>query len=143
MRKTLIILPLLLCASPAVAQEAPPPMLPPELADPATAQRIAGTVQALSDALLDVRVGGIRAALEGREATPRERNVTVGDLARRDDPDFDRRLHHQLATVGPKIEQGVTAVNRVLPEVIGDVDDAQRALERAVTNLPDPTYPRR
>jgi hypothetical protein len=143
MHKSLIILPLLLCASPALAQQAPPPMLPPELADPATAQRIAGTVQALSDALLNVRVGGIRAALEGREASPRERDITVGDLARRNDPDFDRRLHHQLATVGPKVQQGVTAVNRVLPEVILDVDDAQRSIERAVTNLPDPTYPRR
>jgi hypothetical protein len=143
MHKALIVLPLLLCASPALAQQAPPPLLPPELADPATAQRIAGTVEALSDALLNVRVGGIRAALEGREASPRERDITVGDLARRNDPDFDRRLHHQLATVGPKIQQGVTAVNRVLPEVIQDVDDAQQSLERAVTNLPDPTYPRR
>jgi hypothetical protein len=143
MHKSLIILPLLLCASPALAQQAPVPLLPPELADPATAQRIAGTVQALSDALLNIRVGGIRAALEGRDASPRERDVTVGDLARRNDPDFDRRLHHRLATVGPKIQQGVTAVNRVLPEVIQDVDDAQRSLERAVNSLPDQTYPRR
>jgi hypothetical protein len=143
MHKSLIILPLLLCSSPAVAQQAPPPLLPPELADPATAQRIAGTVEALSDALLNVRVGGIRAALDGREASPRERDVTVGDLARRDDPDFDRRLHHQLATVAPRIQEGVAAVNRALPQVIEDVDDAQKSLERAVTNLPAPTYPRR
>jgi hypothetical protein len=143
MHKALIVLPLLLCASPALAQQAPPPLLPPELADPATAQRIAGTVEALSDALLNVRVGGIRAALDGREASPRERDVTVGDLARRDDPDFDRRLHHQLATVAPRIQEGVAAVNRALPQVIEDVDDAQKSLERAVSNLPDPTYPRR
>ena len=49
MRKSLILLPLLLCASPALAQR-PAPQLPPELTDPATAQRITDAMQALSGA---------------------------------------------------------------------------------------------
>ena len=84
MRKSLILLPLLLVATPAVAQEAPPIVqLPPELTDPAAAMKLARTMQAVSTALLNIRVGDMRAALEGREATPRERNETVGDIVRR------------------------------------------------------------
>ena len=145
MRTTLILLPLLLCASPALAQPAPapPPQLPPELADPATFQRLAGQMQALSQALLNVRVGGVQAALEGREATPRERRTTVGDLARRKDPDFDRHLQQQIASVEPQIQRSVKAINRALPEMMRSVEDARRSLDRALANMPDPDYPKR
>jgi|SRR5690242_18233650 hypothetical protein len=144
MHKSFLVLPLLLCASPAFAQEAPPAIqLPPELTDPAAAMQMARTVQALSTALLNIRVGDMRAALEGRDATPVERNMTVGDIVRRKDPDFDRHVQEQVATVGPKIQRSMRAINRALPELMRDVDDVQRSVERAVSNLPDPSYPRR
>ena len=141
MRTKLIMLPLLLCASPGLAQ--PAPQLPPELTDPAAMQKLATTFQALSRAVLDIRVGELQAAMEGREATRAEQNVTVGDLARRKDPDFERHLQEKVATVGPQIQHSMQAINRALPELMRDVDDAQRSLERAVSNLPDPNYPRR
>jgi hypothetical protein len=144
MHKSFLVLPLLLCASPAFAQEAPPAIqLPPELTDPAAAMQMARTVQALSTALLNIRVGDMRAALEGRDATPVERNMTVGDIVRRNDPDFDRHMQEQVATVGPKIQRSMRAINHALPELMRDVDDVQRSVERAVSNLPDPSYPRR
>ena len=146
MRKSLIILPLLLASSPAMAQDFPPPaaiQLPPELTDPATAMKLARTMQAVSTALLNIRVGDMRAAIEGRDATARERNETLGDIVRRKDPNFDRDVQREVATVGPKIQRSMRAINRALPEVMQDVDDAQRSLERAVSNLPDPNYPRR
>jgi hypothetical protein len=142
MRKILIALPLMLCASPAFAQEAPP-QIPPELTDPATAHRIAGTMRALSQALLNIRVGEIRAGLEGRDPTPLERNVTLHDLARLKDPNFDRKYQEQVASVGPQLERSMTAMQRTLPKVMHDLKDAQRSIERAVSNLPDPTYPER
>jgi hypothetical protein len=142
MRKILIALPLLLCAAPALAQEAPPG-IPPELTDPATAHRLAGTMQALSQALLNIRVGEIRAGLEGRDPTPLERNVTLHDLARMKDPNFDRHYQEQVASVGPQLERSMTAMQRTLPKVMDDLKDVQRSLERAVSNLPDPTYPER
>ena len=143
MDKTLILVPLLLCASPAQAQDAPPPQLPPELTDPAAFQRLAGQMQALSQALLNVRVGGVEAALEGREASPQERRTTVGDLARRKDPDFDRHLQQRMAVVGPQIQRSVKAINRALPEMMRSVEDARRSLDRAIANMPDPDYPKR
>ena len=119
MRKILIILPFALCASPALAQAAP--QLPPELTDPATVHQLAGTLESLTHALMGVRIGEARAALEGRNATPRERNETIGDLARRDDPNFERHMHQHLASIKPQLQRGVQAINRALPAVVSAV----------------------
>lgn len=145
MRKTLIAFPLFLCASPALAQAMPPPppQLPPELTDPAFSQRLAVAAQGLGQAVLDMRIGGMKAALEGRTPTPAERNMTVRDLARRDDPDFDRHMQQKVATLGPKVQQGVRAFQHGLPAMMQALADAERSLDRALANIPDPTYPRR
>ena len=140
MRK-LLFLPLLLAATPAVAQQAP--QLPRELTDPATAQRLSNTMQALSRAVMDIRVGEMKAAIEGRPPSPAERNMTVRDMARRDDPNFDRHLQQQMANVGPMMQQSMRALNQALPAMMKGLTDAQKALERATANLPDPTYPAR
>jgi hypothetical protein len=142
MRKILLFSPLMLVASPALAQPMPQ-QLPPELTDPRTVQQLSTAAQAISDAMLDINVGEVRAAIEGREPTIAERHQTVRDLARRKDPNFDRNVHQQIAAVGPKIEQGVAAMNRALPSMMQALDQAQHAIERAVANMPDPTYPRR
>jgi hypothetical protein len=141
MRTNLIILPLLLCATPALAQAASPP--PPQLTDPAMADRLANAVQTVSDALLDMRVGGLKAAAEGREASPAEKRMTVRDLARRQDPNFERDLHRQIAEARPMVRQSMKALNQSLPAVMQSLEQARRSLERALANLPDPTYPQR
>jgi len=143
MRKAILAIPLLMFASPALAQPASPPQLPPELTDPAIADRLADAVQGLSQALLDLRVGEVRAALEGREASPAEKRMTVRDMARRDDPDFDRHVQQNMANVRPMVHQSMTALSRALPAMMQGLMQAQQALERAVANMPDPTYPRR
>jgi hypothetical protein len=100
-------------------------------------------MQALSQAMLDLKVGGVQAAMEGRQPTPAERNLTVGDLVRRDDPQFDRHLQQQIAATRPKIEQSIHALNQALPEITADLQRAHQALQRAIANMPDPNYPRR
>ena len=140
MRK--ILLPLLFCSSPCFAQDGSP-RLPPELTDPATVQRLTASMQALSHALLDVRIGGVEAALDGREPSSREKHMTVGDLARSKDPEFDRHLQQHIANAGPQIQRSVQAINRALPEMMKSVEGAQKALDRAFANMPDPTYPKR
>src|SRR5438270_4402365 len=144
MRKILIFVPLLMCATPALAQDAPPAFqLPRELTDAQSAMKLAAKLQGISNALMNVRVGELGAALEGREAAPRERNVTVRDLVHRQDPNFEQHMQQKVATVGPKVLQTMQTLNRTLPQVMHDVDDVQRSVERAVANLPDPTYPQR
>jgi hypothetical protein len=148
MRKSLILLAGLFGATPALAQPAPPPpsdiiQMPRELTDPATADRLAGTMQVLSKAFLDMRIGEIKAAAEGHQATAAERRMTVREIARREDPNFDRKFERQVAQSGPMIHQGMKALSDALPEMMQGLAQAQRALERAAANMPDPTYPKR
>ena len=144
MRKSLIILPLLICATPALAQDRSTGIkLPRELTDPATADKLARAMDGPTKALLDLKVGEVQAAVEGREATPAERNLTVRDLARRDDPNFDRNVRRQIAEAGPKMARGMKALSDALPAITKALDDASRAIDRAAANMPDPTYPRR
>jgi hypothetical protein len=112
--------------------------VPPEDVD-----RLADSMQSLSRALLDMKVGGVQAAIEGRKPTRTERNLAVRDLGRRNDPNFDRNIEQQIASARPKLEQSVRALNEALPEITHDLQNAQRSIERAMSNLPDPNYPRR
>ena len=141
MSKSLILLPLLVCATPALAQAAP--QLPPALTDPATAQKLTNAMQALSNVFLDLKVGEVKAALDGRSATPQERNMTMRDMARRDDPDFDHHFHQQMAKVGPTVQRSMTTLNQALPPMMKGLAEAEKSLDRAIANLPDPTYPQR
>jgi hypothetical protein len=113
------------------------------LIDPATAQRLTDAMQSMSTALLNMRIGEVRAAIEGRPPAPGERDLTVGDLASRDDPSFERHLHEQIAGVAPQMQRGIEAMNRALPEITRDLKDARKSLKRAIGNMPDPNYPRR
>jgi len=143
MRARVILLPLLFSASPAIAQQQPVPQLPPALTDPATAQKLANAMQVLSGALLNMKIGEVEAAMEGRAATPRERNLTVRDMARRQDPNFERHFQQQIATVGPLMQNSMKALNQALPAMMQGLHEAQQALDRAVANMPDPNYPKR
>lgn len=151
MRKTLLLLPLLLVTSPALAQSVAPgdsaePSLvrvPHELTDPAAVDRLALRLEAFSQALLNLPVGDIKAAAEGHTASPAERRMTVGDVIRRHDPDFDRQVARQMAQTGPKIRQSLKAVHEALPAMIHAINEAQQAVDRVTANMPDPTYPKR
>ena len=138
MRKSLILLPLLLAATPAVAQPASV-QLPPELTDPATADRLTDAMQALSNILLDLKIGEAKAALEGRQATAAEKKQTIRDVAKIDDKDLKRRM----AEMKPQLQQSMKAFQKALPELMSSMDQAQKSLERVTANIPDPTYPKR
>ena len=68
----------LLAAQPANAPAAAPPppavQLPPQLTDPATGDKLANVAQALSRAFLNLPVGEVQAAVEGRPPTPADRH---------------------------------------------------------------------
>ena len=138
MHKSLVLLAFSLLAAPASAHPANS-QLPPELTDPATVGRLVDTMQALSKALLEVKVGGVAAALEGRQPTASEQNMTVRELGHIDGRDLDRRI----AAARPQIEQGMKAFQKSLPEIDRSLGEAQKSIERAIANMPDPNYPKR
>lgn len=65
------------------------------------------------------------------------------DLGRRDDPDFERHLQQRIVKAKPQIEHGIKAFNEALPKVTEDLQRAQKSIERAMANMPDPNYPKR
>ncbi|MGI8704934.1 MAG: hypothetical protein ACR2JJ_03930 [Sphingomicrobium sp.] len=142
----LFIVPLALLAAPVAAQPAPEPgqiQIPSELTDPAMADRLANTLQALSKAFLELPVGEVQAAVEGREPTSAEKGLTIRELGRRDDPHFDRNLEQQIAQSKPMIEHGMKAFAQALPAMTRALSEAARQMERATANMPRPDYPRR
>ena len=136
MRATVFALPLLLCSTPLYAQAAP--VIPPAAVD-----RAVSTVDAITDAVLDLRIGKLKAAIDGRPATTAERGMTLRELEARKDPGFERKLHQQIAAARPAFREGIARVNDAVPEVLDDLQRAGEALQRATANLPDPTYPKR
>ena len=154
MRTSLILLPLLLGASAAFAQAAAPVTPPPAtpnagqemqrvLSDPTMADRLTGMMQAMSRAFLDLPAGQIQAAAKGRAPTAAEKHMTVRDMARRDDPNFDRNFQQRMAQARPMIQQSMKALSDALPAMMNGLEQAEKGLERAAANMPDPTYPKR
>jgi hypothetical protein len=143
MRATIFLIPLLAVAGPVSAQVAPPLDAQPMVIPPAAADRVANALDAVTDALLDVKVGKLKAAIDGRPPTPAEREMTVRDMAAAKDPNFDRNLHRKIAEARPMVRQGIQSVDETVPQVLQGIQQASRAIERATANMPDPSYPQR
>lgn len=142
MRTLAFALPLLLIAAPVAAQPAPPaPVLPPELTDPAMADRLGNMAGVLTRSLMDLPVGEIEAAIAGRPATPADRAKRVRDNV--GDPYLEQRIAAETAQSGRTMQAATKALVASLPAIMGALAGVERELERAVANLPDPTYPRR
>lgn len=153
MRVFQLILPLALVASPALAQTKPAPApvpaapetitVPPALTDPALADKLARMMQAMSKAFLELPVGEIEAAAEGRPATRADRRRTIRQLGRAEDPNFERNLQRDLANARPMIEASMKAMAAALPAMMKAMSEAGRELDKATANLPSPNYPKR
>ena len=144
MRSVLILLPLAAMASPASAQSAPPPPpqvmpLPPAMTDSRLADRITDAMSAMSKAFLNLPVGEIEAAMEGRQPKYADRRRTV----RSETGVNERELERKIDEARPVIEGSQRARATALPAMMKGLTDAQRELERAMANVPRPDYPRR
>ena len=143
MRALLIALPALLIAAPLAAQTSPPQagrQLPPELSDPAMADKLTRALVPLSRALMDLPIGELEAAMEGRTPTAEDRRKRVrGEIG----PDGERELATQVQQAGPQMRAMQQALVSSLPALMGALEGVERELERATANLPDPTYPKR
>ena len=143
MRARLTLLPLLAFAATPAMAAAPAPesqiQLPPELTDPAFADHLSRAMATLSKAFLNIKVGEMQAALEGRNATAAEKKLTIRDVGKLDDKDFERRM----TEMKPQIQQSMKALQTALPDMMKSLGEVQKSIERAAANMPDPTYPKR
>jgi hypothetical protein len=141
MRAYWIALPLLMAPVPALAAPKAAPQLPPELSDPAMADKLGKMAGALTRALMDLPVGELEATIQGREPTPADRAKRVrdeiGGLA------AERQVEAQVAQSGRHMQAMSKALVDSLPSIMSALDQMESSLERATANIPDPTYPRR
>jgi len=140
MRRLLLALPLMLAATPALAAPAAP-QLPPELSDPAMADKIGRMAGALTKALMDLPVGEMEAAIEGRPVTQADRAKRVRDSI--GGPDTEQRVQAEVAQSGRQVQAMTKALAASLPAILQSLEQAKKQLERATANIPDPTYPKR
>ena len=141
MRAFLILIPALVAASPAVAAPLMVPALPQVLTDPAMADHLGRVAGVLTKSLMDLPVGEIEAAIEGRPATRADRRRTVGDSI--GDPQIAQRVAEQATSSGRTMQAATRALASSLPAIMQALEGAKGEIERAIGNLPDPTYPRR
>lgn len=141
MRALVLALPLALTAVPAAAAPQAAPVLPPELTDPAMADKLGKMAGALTKALMDLNVGEVEAAVEGREPTAADRQKKVRDTV--GGPDAERRVEVQAAQSGRMMQAGAQAMVKALPAIMKALEGVEADLDRVVSNMPDPTYPKR
>jgi hypothetical protein len=140
MRLVLFALPLMLATTPAVAAPAVP-QLPPELSDPAMADKLGRMAGVLTKSLMDLPVGELEAAVQGRPATAADKTKRVRDSI--GGPEAEQRVQAEVAQSGRQMQAMSKALVASLPAIMAALDQAEKQLERATANLPDPTYPKR
>jgi hypothetical protein len=150
MRAFALLLPLAIVGTPALAAE---PVakdkgfeIPPELTDPAMAQTLAKMFGSLTKAVMDMPVGEMQAAVEGRTPTPADKARTVRDMAGRD-ANYERKVEGQVAQAVPRMQAGMKAMAASLPGMMKALEQAaeemESSIDRAAANIPQPGYPKR
>ena len=142
MRGHLLLIPLALVAAPAVAQTAPAAeqiVVPPELNDPAMTDKLVDVMQALSKAFLNLPVGEVEAAIEGRRATSADKRRTV----RSESGMSEQQMKAHIEQSRPMMHAGMKAMMAALPAMMKGMSEAGKELEKATSNLPQPGYPKR
>jgi hypothetical protein len=142
MRRLLLAMSLILAPVPALAaQQQAAPQVPPELSDPAMAEKLGRMAGVLTKSLMDLPVGEMEAAIEGRPVTPADKTKRVRDSI--GGPDAERQVEAQVAQSGRQVQAMTKALVASLPSILAAMDGVEKELERAVANIPDPTYPKR
>ncbi len=151
MRPLMLILSLVAAAAPAMAAPNQPsyppqyyraePQIGQVLADPALPDQLGRVAGALTRSLMNVPVGEVEAAIEGRPVTRADRQRTIGDSM--SDRYADQRIADQAAASGRTMQTAGKALARSLPAIMQAIAGAQADVERALGNLPNPNYPRR
>ncbi|HWH23144.1 MAG TPA: hypothetical protein VNT25_07660 [Allosphingosinicella sp.] len=144
-------------AAPAIAQQpapnaartnsaqAPAAQSAPRPADDIRAQlpakeeleRVGEVAARAADAILEVPIGPLREAVEGRKLSKKEREETLGDHAAKDDPYFRERMRDQMAVATVALGALAEQMAVMTPILRQTLEDAQRRVEEAARGLPE------
>lgn len=110
---------------------------------PAEIEAVTGVAANTVDAILATPIGPIREAIEGRRLSRREREETLGDRARRDDPYFRERMRDQMAVAGVAVGVLAEQMAVMTPVLRQTLEEATRRVEEAARGMPPRNYDRR
>ena len=147
MRALMVLAPLVMLAAPAAAAEPEKDFeIPAELTDPAMAETLGRMLGSVTRVMLDLPVGELQAAVEGREASTADKRRTIRDMAGRD-PDIERKVERQVADAVPRMQAAMKAMAASVPAMARALEQAAEQMEgsidRATANMPTPGYPKR
>jgi len=136
LRKLIIALTALAAAAPALAQPRPDPSdddivrrLPP----PQEVERIADSLGAATEALMDVDVGPIADALDPYQRRYRHgRRQTLGELYGRGDPYARERIRADIAAVSVGLGAAVEQVAVMTPILRRSLEESIRRMDEAI-----------
>ena len=134
----------LVMSAPVVAQEAPSATtqkaeaLAEKLNDSVVQAALAGGVEAMVQSVLDLRVDGIAKAMEPLTGKPAKmQGKTVRDLAARDDPHFDDRIHKGSRRVVAGAGAMAGGLAAAMPELEAAMRKMGDAMERMRDRMPE------
>jgi hypothetical protein len=109
------------------------------LADPATARAAGKAMAAMTGALLDMRVDGIRRATDPLRAQPQDdpdEPRTLRDMVARDDPYLEQRVEADTAGAVATAGSAVRGMAVMVPELRARAEELERSFQRALDNIP-------
>jgi hypothetical protein len=109
------------------------------LNDPQWADRVTNVMLAMSRAFMDLPVGEVEAAVQGRQPTAADKRRTVQSETGMS----EQQLQQQIEQSRPKMEAGMRAMAVALPAIMKGFSDAQHEMDKATANVPRPDYPKR
>lgn len=139
MSRALIALPLIALAlpAPALAQDSDDDLIrtAEQLQDPRTQETLAAALSAMVGAMLDLRVGGIANAVAKADPSGRAREVdpdmTVADMAAKDNPDFADDLDADIRGGTRMVGAMAGALAELLPQLTVLARDVDERVEAA------------
>jgi hypothetical protein len=139
MPRLLFALPIALItvATPAAAAEpdAELAQVAETLQDPVTQDALADTLGALVAAMMDLKIGGIVSAAAkidpAANAKPVDPNMTLGDMAGKDNPDFERKLDRDVRNGTHMLGAAAGAMAEMLPQLADLARDVEARVQDA------------
>jgi hypothetical protein len=95
----------------------------------------AGSVDRVAGAIMDLKVGPLIDAVD--PDGPRHGDETVGDVARRDDPEIDRKVHDSVGRMSAQMSVLMARLAMLGPELQRSFEEMERSIDRAARDLPD------
>jgi len=139
--------PLLIAAAvlalPTALQAAPRSEAPisNSLPSPQTIDRTGAALDRAIDGLLEIDVAPLTNALRPDRPYARGRQ-TIGDLARRDDPYFDEKMHRSVGAMADTMIAMTDRMRRLEPVLRDSLRDVVRNVEDAMRDVPYDRYDR-